>query len=140
MSKLKIEILAGDEVVASWEGGEEALRLRLSVDNVPSADITINSPKLIRPIGDDFTLPLPDGNGSWDEDKRLYRKGKNKMIGFFVADNEYVYALRKPHEKKEGGLALYELSNILNNDLSDHTDTSYMLTKSAISLQGEIDY
>ena len=72
MSKLKIEILAGDEVVASWEGGEEALRLRLSVNDIPSADITISSPKLVRPIGDDFTLPLPDKNGSWDEDKKLY--------------------------------------------------------------------
>ena len=67
MSKVKVEIRSGGERVAIWEGGSKPLQLTVSVDNEPSLSLTIAQPPQARQVGDDFTLPLPEPTGKWDE-------------------------------------------------------------------------
>ena len=71
MSKVKVEIHSGSERIAVWEGGSRPLLLTVSVDDQPSVSLTIAKAAQSRSIGDDFTLPLPEPTGKWDETNPL---------------------------------------------------------------------
>ena len=71
MSKVKVEIHSGGECIAVWEDGHRPLKMTVSVDDKPSLCLTIAQPPQIRADGDDFTLPLPEVTGKWDETNPL---------------------------------------------------------------------
>jgi hypothetical protein len=75
MSKIKVELRSGTRRIAVWEGNEGPLDLAVYVDGEPQLNLRLSNTSSNRSEGDDFTLPLPETTGKWDETDPLGESG-----------------------------------------------------------------